>query len=95
VFAVDPVIVVTVTLVVKTFVVVSAFDAYTFPDTNTVVSPGSPVSVTVSRLDVDETFNVVELMNGIVSVSKLKTVLAALDVIPAVYRFVVVTAFET
>lgn len=56
--------------------------------------PGSPVSVTVSRFDVEATFRVVELMNGIVSVSELNTVLTAFDVNPAVTMFVVVTAFE-
>jgi hypothetical protein len=65
-----------------------------FPVANKVVIPGSPVNVTVSRLDVDATFRVVQETNGIVSVSKLKKVLVALDVIPAVYKFVVVTAFD-
>jgi hypothetical protein len=58
------------------------------------VSPGSPVNVTVSRFDVDATFRVVELMNGIVMVSELNVVLTAFDVIPAVNKFVVITAFE-
>jgi hypothetical protein len=51
--------------------------------------------VCVSVLLVDATFRVVTLMNGIVSVSKLNVVDTAFDVIPAVNRFVVVTAFET
>jgi hypothetical protein len=58
------------------------------------VSPGSPVSVTVSRFDVDATFRVVEYTNGIVRVSELNTVLVTFDVIPAVNKSVVVTAFE-
>ena len=66
-----------------------------FPVANKVVSPGSPDIVTTSRFDVDATFRVVELMNGIVSVSKLNTVLVAFDVKPAVTIFVVVTAFDT
>jgi ABC-type cobalamin/Fe3+-siderophores transport system ATPase subunit len=37
----------------------------------------------VERLDVDETLRVVELINGIVKVSKLKTVLVVFDVNPA------------
>jgi hypothetical protein len=65
-----------------------------FPVANKVVSPGSPVNVTVSRFDVDATFKVVQEINGIVSVSKLNTVLTAFDVIPAVNKFVVVTAFD-
>ena len=40
-----------------------------FPDANRVVRPGSPVRVTVSRFDVDATFRVVALKNGIVNVS--------------------------
>jgi hypothetical protein len=56
-------------LVAKTFVVVIAFEAYMFPEANRVVRPGSPDRVTVSRFDVDATFKVVTLKNGIVSVS--------------------------
>ena len=58
------------------------------------MSPGSPVNDTVSRFDVDATFKVVQEINGIVSVSKLNTVLTEFDVIPAVNKFVVVTAFD-
>ena len=49
--------------------VVIAFEAYMFPEANRVVRPGSPDRVTVSRFDVDATFKVVTLKNGIVSVS--------------------------
>jgi hypothetical protein len=49
----------------------------------------------VTRFDVLATFRVVEFIKGIVSVSKLKTVLDAFDVIPAVTRFVVVMEFAT
>ena len=59
------------------------------------VSPVEPCMVCVSVLLVDATFRVVTLMNGIVSVSKLNVVDTAFDVIPAVNRFVVVTAFDT
>jgi hypothetical protein len=78
----------------NTFVVVNAFDTNAFPVTFKLVNPGSPVIVTTSKFDVDATFRVVEYTNGIVSVSELKTVLVTFDVIPAVNRFVVVTAFE-
>ena len=56
-------------MVAKTLVVVTAFDAYMFPEANRVVRPGSPDRVTVSRFDVDATFRVVTLKNGIVNVS--------------------------
>jgi hypothetical protein len=65
-----------------------------FPVTFRLVRPGSPVIVTTSKLDVDATLRVVEYTNGIVRVSELKMVLVTFDVIPAVNRFVVVTAFE-
>ena len=64
------------------------------PVTFKLVSPGSPVIVTTSKFDVDATLRVVEYTNGIVRVSELKMVLVTFDVIPAVNRFVVVTAFE-
>ena len=51
--------------------------------------------VTVSRLAVLDTFRVVEFTNGIVRVSKLKTVLAELDVNPAATILVVVTVLLT
>ena len=51
------------------------------------------VAVTAPRLLVDETFMVVELTKGIVNVSKLKIVFVVLEVIPALYRFVVVMEF--
>ena len=57
--------------------------------------PGSPVSVTVSRLAVLVTFRVVEFTKGIVRVSKLKTVLAELDVNPAATMLVVVKVLLT
>jgi hypothetical protein len=52
-----------------------------------------PISVTTCKFDVDETLRVVELIKGIVKVSKLKVIIDAFDVKPAVYIFVVVTEF--
>jgi hypothetical protein len=49
--------------------------------------------VTKSILAVLATLIVVEFINGIVMVSKLKIVETAFEVIPAVKRLVVVTAF--
>ena len=53
----------------------------------------SVVTFIVERLEVDETLRVVDVINGMAKVSKLNTVLAALDVNPAVKRLVVVTEF--
>jgi hypothetical protein len=64
------------------------------PVTRRVVAPTDPCISAVRRFDVEATFNVVQLMNGIVRELKLNTVFVAFDVIPAVYRLVVVTAFE-
>jgi hypothetical protein len=76
------------------FCVVSAFEITTFPVTRKVVAPSDPCISTVTRFDVDATLSVVEYTNGIVSVSELKMVLVTLDVIPAVNKLFVVTAFE-
>lgn len=65
------------------------FDANILPVTVKLVSPGSPVIATTSKFAVDDTFRVVKFANGIVSVSKLKTVLVVFDVKPAVTMFVV------
>jgi hypothetical protein len=77
------------------FCVVMAFETNAFPVTCKVVAPVDPCISAVRRFDVLATLRVVEYTNGIVSVSELNTVLVTFDVIPAVYRFVVVTAFET
>ena len=78
----------------KTFVVVTAFEAKILPVTRKVVAPNDPCISAVRRFDVLATFNVVQLMNGIVRELKLNTVFVAFDVIPAVNKFVVVKEFE-
>ena len=50
---------------------------------------------TDARFEVEDTFRVVEFTNGIVRVSKLKTVLVELDVKPAATMLVVVTVLLT
>ena len=52
-------------------------------------------NVEPTKLDVPETFEVVELMNGTVSVLKLNIVFDAFDVNPAATILVVVKVFET
>jgi len=64
------------------------------PVTRKVVAPNDPCISAVRRFDVLATFNVVQLMNGIVRELKLNTVFVAFDVIPAVNKFVVVKEFE-
>jgi hypothetical protein len=53
------------------------------------------MSDTICKFDVEVTLRVDELMNGIVSVSKLKIVFETFEVNPAHVILVVVTAFET
>ena len=85
----------TLAVVVRMLVVVRAFDADILPVTVKLVSPGSPVIVTTSKLAVEETFRVVEFTNGIVRVSKLKIVLFVFDENPAATILVVVKVLLT
>jgi hypothetical protein len=62
---------------------VREFEEYTFPTTcNVEVGVAVPIPMLVAYT------------KGIVNVSKLNNVVSTLEVIPAVYRFAVVTAFD-
>jgi hypothetical protein len=54
----------------------------------------SPVTTTDVKFETEATLRVVELINGITIVSKLKMVFVAFDVNPAAKTLVVVTAFD-
>jgi hypothetical protein len=77
----------TFAVVANRFVVVTAFETNKLPVTVKLVI------VTTSKLDVLATLSVVEFTNGIVSVSKLNTVLVAFEVKPDDTILVVVRVF--